>query len=229
MNSEALSWIARGSAVLVVGLGALTPAAAGEAPPSWPPVHYSGLINDYTPSAAVVKNGPYEMRGRWSLDVDTRHGTAKFSAVMNMETSDYGMSETVTNAQGAMVPLVNKDDPSTRGAHTHHIVMTDGVIGPDWSGCPKFNPMVTEGFTITGSALITGNGGPAPFGNPSSLTICVLGGTNVVPGPYVNYSNFTMMFGAPANSHFGMFWIHGVVLGCTAPWEFESKDCMVQD
>ena len=44
--------------------------------PSPPPRHFSGLINDYTPSAAVVGGGPYEMRGKWSLDLDERRGTA---------------------------------------------------------------------------------------------------------------------------------------------------------
>lgn len=231
MQNKALSWMARGTAVLAAtSLGGLTVAAAADwQPPSLPPVHYSGLINDYTPSAAVVRNGPYEMRGKWSLDVDPRNGTAKFSAVVNMETSDYGISETTTNPQGVVVPLVNKDDPTTRGAHTHHIVMTDGVINPDWSSCPKFNPAAMGGFMITGTAQITGNGSPAPFGNPSPLTICILGGLNVPPGPSVMFSNITLNFGAPASSHFGVFAIHGVVVGCAAPWELESKDCIVQD
>ena len=88
MKYKALRWIARDLAILSVatGLGGLTLALAGDREER-PPVHYDGLINDYTPSAAVVKSGPYEMRGRWSLDVDLRRGKAKFSAAMNMETS----------------------------------------------------------------------------------------------------------------------------------------------
>src|SRR5581483_2370289 len=82
--------------------------------PSPTPRRFSGLINDYTPSAAVVAKGPYEMRGTWSLDLNERRGTANFTAVMNMETSDYGITQNT----------VDKDDPSTRGAHTHHITMT---------------------------------------------------------------------------------------------------------
>ena len=214
MKNTTLRWIARDLAILSVatGLGGLTLALAGDREEP-PPLHYSGLINDYTPSAATVKGGPYEMRGRWSLDVDERRGTARFSAAMNMETSDFGIT------QGT----VNKDDPTTRGAHTHHILMTDGVISPDWAAsCPKFSPAVTGGFVVTGPAYITGNGGPPPFGNSSQLTLCVLGAGNVM------FSNITMTLGAPANTHFGTQAIHGVVLGCVGPWERESKDCSVQ-
>jgi hypothetical protein len=178
------------------------------------PVHYHGLINDYTPSAAVVKGGPYEMRGRWSLDVDERRGKAVFSAALNMETSDYGITQNT----------VNKDDPTTRGAHTHHILMTEGTVSDDWaSSCPTFSPPVSGGFVVSGPAYITGNGGPAPFGNPSKLTLCVLGGKNVT------FSNITMAFGLPANSHFGMQAIHGVVLMCSGPWDRESEDCAVKE
>jgi len=195
-----------------LAMGALTQALAGELDPP-PPVHYAGLINDYTPSAAVVKGGPYEMRGKWSLEVDLRHGSARFSAALNMETSDYGI------AQGS----VNKDDPTTRGAHTHHISMTDGTISDDWSSCPTFSPAVKGGFVVRGTAFVTGNGVPAPFGNPSPLTVCVLGGDKV------EFSNVTLTFGAPANTHFGKQAIHGVVAHCDGPWGFPSPECTVQE
>jgi hypothetical protein len=217
MKNKALRRIARDLAILTVatGLGGLTLALAGEREEP-PPVHYIGLINDYTPSAAVVKGGPYEMRGKWSLDVNVRRGTAKFSAVMNMETSDYGI------VQGT----VDKDevDPmKTRGAHTHHILVTDGKVSPDWASmCPKFTQPVSGGFVVTGPAYITVNGGSTPFANPSTATICVLGGSEVM------FSNFTMTLAAPASTHFGIQPIHGVVERCAGPWEFESKDCEFQ-
>ena len=199
-----------------VAIGSLTRAlAGGTAPPLPAPVHYSGLLNDYTPSAAVVKGGPYEVRGKWTLDVDLRHGTARFAAALNMETSDYGID------QGT----VNKDDPTTRGAHTHHISVTDGVIGDTWqTSCPTFSPAVSRGFVVTGTAFVTGNGTSAPFGNPSPLTICVLGADKV------GYSNITITFGAPANTHFGKQAIHGVVASCNGPFgPFPSLECTVQD
>jgi hypothetical protein len=215
MKNTARRWfVVSGAALMgVTSAGAMTSAEERQASAP-PPVHYVGLINDYTPSAAVTKGGPYEMRGKWSLDVDERHGTASFTAAMNMETSDYGI------AQGT----VNKDDPTTRGAHTHHISMTDGVVSSDWmTSCPKFSPATTEGFVITGTATVTGNGGPAPFGNPSPLTICVLGGTDV------KFSNVTIAFGLPAASHFGTQAIHGVVVRCNERWGRESRDCELQD
>jgi hypothetical protein len=217
MMNKALRWIAHGSVVLAAatGLGGLTAALAGDEQPGLPS-HFSGLINDYTPSAAVTKGGPYEMRGKWSLEMDERRGTTRFEAAMNMETSDFGI------AQGT----VNKDDPTTRGAHTHHILMTDGVVSTDWmTRCPPFSPAVTGGFVVTGTAFVTGNGSTPTFGNPSSLTLCILGGGNV------KFSNFTMAFGpkAKASGHFGTQAIHGVVLKCAGPWEHNSKDCSVEE
>jgi hypothetical protein len=217
MKKRALTWIGCSIAVVMAAAASSspTPAVAGEHgffPP--PRVHYSGLLNDYSPSAAVVKGGPYEMRGRWSLDVDPRRGSAVFSAAMNMETSDYGITQNT----------VNKDDPTTRGAHTHHISVTDGAVSDDWTtSCPTLSPAATGGFVIRGTAFVTGNGSPAPFGNPSPVTICVLGGANV------EFSNVTVTFGAPANTHFGKQAIHGVILNCGGPWEHESHDCTVQE
>jgi hypothetical protein len=212
-----LTGVVRGMAagVATVAFGLCT-AAAGDrehGPANTLPVHYSGLLNDHTPSAAIVKGGPYEMRGKWSLEVDERRGTARFSAAMDMATSDYGIT------QGT----VDKDNPTTRGAHTHHISMVDGVLTVDWPArCPQFSPAATEGFAITGTAFVTGNGGPAPFGNPSPLTICVLGGTSV------KYSNVTLAIGTPASNHFGTQPIHGVVLWCSGRSLRRSHDCTLE-
>lgn len=175
--------------------------------------HFSGLISDYTPSAAVVAGGPYEMRGSWTLSVDERKGTADFSAILNMEVTDFGIGE----------GLVNIDVPSTRGAHTHHISLTNAIVSSDWqASCPTYSPPVIGGFVVSGTAYVTGNGGPAPFGNPSSLTVCVLGGTKVT------FSNVTLTFGLPAAKHFSTNPIHGVVTKCTGPGRSESSDCKVQ-
>jgi len=214
MMNTALRWIRCSSVALAAatGLGGLTAAPAEEEQPR-SPTHFNGLINDYTPSAAVTKGGPYEMRGKWSLEVDERQGTARFEAAMNMETSDYAMTASTI------------DNPTTsRGAHTHHILMTDGVIGTDWkTACAAFNPVIMGGFVVRGTAFVTGNGSAAPFGNPSPLTLCVLG------GDHVTFSNFTMAFGPKASGHFGTQAIHGVVLACQGPWGRDSKDCKVEE
>jgi hypothetical protein len=51
------------------------------------PVHFSGVINDY--SSSTSPGGPYEIRGDWSPDV--AGGTANFLADLNMERSITGL------------------------------------------------------------------------------------------------------------------------------------------
>jgi hypothetical protein len=162
-----------------------------------PPVHFHGLINDYTPSN--VAGGPYEMRGPWSLDL--RGDSADFTATFNMETSDYGVNT------GVVDPTM----PPSRGAHTHTISLTRASLSTDTSHCPAYSPATTGPvIVVTGQPqIITGNGGPAPFQlkGPSTLWVCIAGGDQV------RFSNFSMIFSdGPATSHFGTYAVHGVVL-----------------
>jgi hypothetical protein len=160
------------------------------------PVHFSGLINDYSPSTSP--GGPYEIRGEWSLDV-VRGGTANFSADLNMETSDYGIT-------GAT--QVDPTNPATRTPHTHHISVTNATVSYDTSVCPANNPATTvSGLVVTGTAPTTANGGPAPFDpkNTSTLQVCIMGGAEV------SFSNVTLVYTGPATAHFGTQAIHGVV------------------
>jgi hypothetical protein len=206
MKKRVLSRAMPAAAVLTLAVGV---GAMGQQPKS--PAHFSGTIDDYTPS--TVKGGPYEMHGTWSLDL---HGygdsiTAHFSAHLNMETSDYG------TVNGNVDPT----HPTTRGAHTHDVVLT-GPLEFDATGCPTSTaavppptsppPVTTTGFQFTGTvSLIAANGSQAPFepappSPPTSmLTVCVTG------GPEVEYSNVTLVFGPPASNHFGSQAIHGVV------------------
>ncbi|HEY7392045.1 MAG TPA: hypothetical protein VH640_26240 [Bryobacteraceae bacterium] len=159
-------------------------------------VHFGGLINDYSPS--TVSGGPYEIRGQWSLDIN-RSGTASFTADLNMETSDYGIS-------GAT--QVDPANPATRSPHTHHITVTNGAVSYDMSVCPANNPATnSQGVVVTGTATTTGNGGPAPFESKgaSTLQACITGGSQV------QFSNLTLVYTGPATSHFGAQPIHGVV------------------
>jgi hypothetical protein len=194
------------------------------------PASFSGLLNDYTPPAPStpggpgVAGGPYEMHGKWSLHLGQR-GAATFSAEMTMEMSDFANTDP-------------NRDPTKLGPHTHHISVTDGVVHDDptdpvnWkTQCPAFKPPVSDGFVVTGTAYITGNGGNPPFGNPSAVTICILGGTQT-PGvtgaqAFVEFSNFTLTFGmgSRASTHFGTQAINGVVGQCD--WGYESRDCKV--
>lgn len=83
------------------------------------------------------------------------------------------------------------------------------MVSYDTSVCPANNPATTApGFVVTGPVSITGNGSPAPFEakGPSTLQVCINGGTEV------QFSNVTLVLTGPAAStHFGGQPIHGVV------------------
>jgi hypothetical protein len=232
MKSNDLKWTKRGSpvrsilpsAILIMGLVGSVGAHSDEH--SRLPENFSGLLNDYTPPAPAVSGGPYEMHGRWSLHLRDRF-PAVFVAEMSMETADFAN-------------LDPNHDPTKLGPHTHHISVTDGVIHDDpadpinWkANCPAFKPPVSDGFVVTGTAYITGNGGNPPFGNPSQVTICILGGMQnaAITGPqaFVEFSNFTLSFAdnSLASTHFGTQAINGVVTKCERPWAHQSGDCKV--
>src|SRR5580698_3956920 len=165
-------------------------------------VHFSGLINDYSPLSASVKGSPWEMHGQWSMDVHPESGTADFSADMTM--SGYG--KTSTGAVDPTQPLVNP--------HTHHIILKNARISWDMTNCPTYLPPATlTGFQLNATVdVMTGNGSIAPFEtNPpsSTLQVCVTGGDDVRYS--VENSNITLVFGGPATTHFGPQAIHGVV------------------
>jgi hypothetical protein len=182
------------------------------------PTHFSGLINDYTPS--TVKGGPWEMHGQWTLDLrpDWRAASgfvADFSADMTM--SDYGTTVGLPDAtKGGQSP------------HTHHIKLTNKIVTANMDACPTFSPATLTGFQISGTvSLITGNGTIAPFESPdgpplSTLQVCITGGDQV---PYsITNSNISLVFGGPATNHFGTQAIHGVVRNATADPSTRDRD-----
>ena len=192
MNGKRLWSIARIFAALTL---AVSSGALAWAPR---PAHFRGTLSDYTPlNSTANPTGPYEMRGHWSLDLK-RDGKADFSAFMTMELSDYWIWHSNSDAS----------NPAVRGAHTHHITMTDAIVTDEASGCPADSPATTTRFMINGTAtFITGNGNPGPFEakGPTSLQVCITGGSDV------EYSNITMVLTGPATGHFGTQPIHGVV------------------
>jgi hypothetical protein len=228
MKSKDLTRSLRGAALGVLaalGISAAALPRALAAGDSGLPADFSGLLNDYTP---VVAGGPYEMHGKWSLHLSDERAAASFRAEMTMETADFANTDP-------------NHDPTKLNPHTHHISVTDGVVHNDpadpinWqTQCPLFKPAASGGFVVTGIAYVTGNGTNPPFGNPSPVTICILGGTQnpSVSGTQVvvEFSNFTLTFGtgSPASSHFGTQAIHGVVSSCARRWNNASSDCKVQ-
>ena len=150
---------------------------------------FHGVINDFTPASAPV-NGPWEVRGPWSLTLNDWSRKAEFSAALTMERSDAG----VTQSGGG-----DLDNPMDRMAHTHHITLVDGQVVP-----------TATGFQVTGYATITKDGAfPPPFGPVlPKLTIEITGGTGEGS---VRFSNITVLFADPAAGHFGTNPIHGVI------------------
>jgi len=192
------------------------------------PVHFSGLINDFTLTQANggPAGGPWEMHGKWTIELRGESGRGSFSADMTM--SDLGTTPSNT------VPPVSVLDPTKPGnsPHTHHIVLANATVTTDpdklAESCPKDSPATTPRFMLSGTvAIITGNGSTATFENnppmipplpPTSvLQVCVTGGNPEDPFS-VRYSNITLQFqtGSKAIKHFGADSsttqaIHGVV------------------
>jgi hypothetical protein len=141
---------------------------------------FRGVFNDYTPQNV---GGPWEVRGQWSLKLKGESGMADFSAALTMVHSDLG----VTNG--------DLNNPKARAAHTHHVTLVGGTVTP-----------LTNGFRVTGTATITGNGNyPPPFGGSSTLQVDITGGNTVT------FSNIQMSFVGDAATHFGSQPINGVV------------------
>src|SRR5271168_2766157 len=116
------------SAVRVLALLLLVSASCALAQERWP-VHFSGVINDYSPFNASISGSPYEMHGQWSIDLHAS-GAADFLADMTM--SGYGTTNGVLDAT-----------KGGQGAHTHHIRLTNIKVTWGIVGCPQYgiNPV----------------------------------------------------------------------------------------
>jgi hypothetical protein len=159
-------------------------AATGVLAQAPPPTQFSGVINDYSPGA-VTPMGPWEIRGPWTLTLNTGSSTADFSATLTMELSDYTRnSSNIDSTSGT----------TSRMQHTHHIAIEGGTV----------TQISTGGFQLSGPATITKDGSPAPLA-ASTLSVDITGGTNV------EFSNITLQFAGGATVHFGPQLIHGVV------------------
>jgi len=193
MKSKFLWWAVGVTAALALGAG-----VCGLAQDSTP-AHFSGAINDYTPISGGLT--AWEVRGPWSLTLNTESGTADFSAAVTMEFSVLGQSP--ANVQAAAL-----------NQHTHHITMTGAAVTYNPSDCPVPSSITPiPRIELKGMATVAANGGPFPPSSstpvPSPLQVCIDGGTAV--GTVVTYSNITLAFGTPASGHFGSQAIHGVV------------------
>jgi hypothetical protein len=173
------------------------------------PERLTGILSDYTPlNAGASPTGPWEMRGQWSLNIK-KDGKADFSAVMDMELSDYWLFHSNSDA----------GNPTIRSAHTHHITITNVAVTYNPVDCPAESPANTARLEVSGTAdFITGNGNPAPFEakGPSMLQLCITGGSDI------EHANMTLVFTGSATGHFGTQAVHGVV-------RFPHKDVRDRD
>ena len=80
-----------------------------------------------------------------------------------------------------------------RSFHTHHVTLDGGEV-----------TALANGYRISGTAVMTGNGSLAGFSG-SPVTVEITGG-NAMP-----YSNLSMTFAGGAANHFGTGTIKGVV------------------
>ncbi len=146
-------------------------------------VKLNGVINDYTPSN-VIPAGPWEIRGDWTLLLRPTVQKANFEASLTMVRSDYWVTQNSSTV----------DDPSQRVPHTHHVTLINGSV-----------TSITNGFEVTGTATVAGNGGTPPFGLSIPIVVDITGGTEVT------YSNIKLTFQSPADAHFSMEPLEGVV------------------
>jgi hypothetical protein len=165
-----------GLLVLVFGLGI-------RAEPRLPR-HLTGLINDYSP-VNISPTGPWEIRGQWQMHLMGASGKATFTAQLTMVRSDYWILAT---------PGADPDNPAARMPHTHHLSIPQGTVTP-----------LANGFRVSGPAVVTASGNPAPFGPSSELQVDVTGGSSVP------YSNVKVTFTGDAIVHFGTQALEGVV------------------
>ncbi len=100
MKSKALLWMVSAVAAVVLALG------MGGLAQDRTPMHFRGLINDYTPETIGGNPvGPWEMHGTWSLDLKGRSGLADFSAAMTMDTRITRLSTALTRLMILVIPM----------------------------------------------------------------------------------------------------------------------------
>ena len=130
----------------------------------------------------LVTNGErWHVGGEWSLQVKGDRSTGDFSA-------DF-----------IGLPRDNPPLLSTSVVHTHHVSIVGGhvAVTEDSNG--------NSILTITGPGTFAGNGNLQSAFSGSPVEVTIKGGNAI------SYSNFEMIIGPPAASHYGTEMFHGVV------------------
>ncbi len=103
---------------------------------------------------------------------------------------------------------VPRDNPPlflASAAHTHHVSIVDGDVAITEDA--KGNSILT----ISGPGTFAGNGNLQSAFSGSLVAVTIKGGNAI------SYSNFEMVIGPPATSHYGTETFHGVVTHSGAP------------
>ena len=132
----------------------------------------------------LLTNGErWHAAGEWSVQVKGDRTRADFSAIF------------------IGVPRDNPPLFPTSVAHTHSVSIIDGQVAvtKDANG--------NSVLTISGPGTFTGNGNLQAGFSGSQVEVTITGGNTIA------YSNFAMVIGAPATSHYGTETFHGVVTG----------------
>jgi hypothetical protein len=132
----------------------------------------------------LLTNGErWHAAGEWSLRLTGDRSRGDFSAIF------------------IGVPRDNPPVFPTSVAHTHSVSIIDGQVAvtPDANG--------NSVLTISGPGTFTGNGNLQAGFSGSQVEVTIKGGNAI------SYSNFEMVIGSPATSHYGTETFHGVVTG----------------
>jgi hypothetical protein len=123
----------------------------------------------------------WHVSGEWSVQLKGDRTTGDFSAAF------------------IGVPRDNPPLFPTSAAHTHNVAIVGGqvAITEDANG--------NSILTISGPGRFTGNGNLQSAFTGSQVAVTIKGGNAVA------YSNFEMIIGPPATSHYGTETFHGVV------------------
>jgi hypothetical protein len=195
MNSKSLSFAIRIIVAVVMAVGTVGTGAMAQDPG---PLHFRGVINDYSPVSGNTT--AWELHGPWSLTLDKETGKAHFSVSLTMGLSAVGQNSTTLQ-------------DITLAQHTHNITM-DGTVTYNPTDCPA-NAATTLAYTarieLKNTASVFANGNVPPFGQFSPLQVCISGGVDEPNEPTVQFSNITLAFSGGAGGHFGLQPIHGVV------------------
>jgi hypothetical protein len=171
MTMKTLKRYGAAAVSLVIAVVMSTQALAQETPQT----RVAGTFNDYVWVETGPGGGAWHVTGEWYAQLKGDSGKAEFVASLLGVRSDLWVLQTAADPQ----------NPALRSPHTHHV----GLLNADLAVIPN-------GIRLTGLAIITANGGVAPY---SGAPIQV----DITGGNLLRFSNVKLTFFGAAIDHFG--------------------------